>query len=244
RMTQQLEQVEESSRQRLELEKELDRLRTELTQSRNSQTALNRELETARQQADPDYERMEQQIREQVASEYRQRNRDTQSDSRQSLSRAELINELSGMDPMEMAQLMTLQGRYGAFLESLNVDIQRKEIIIDALGNYLNEQNNARRDLMMQARVDGFDRNQLREQMEAVSSPEARHDALSYALTDEELQALDQFEQSQPQNVSFRAMNLPGGDGTAGAVFIGGGDFPPPGPGGRQLREVIITTDQ
>ncbi len=245
RMTQQLEQVEESSRQRLALQNQLDELRSELTESRSRLTALGTELDNARQQVDPDYERVEQEIRQQLAREYAQQNSAPDTRTRAPLSRAQLIDELSGLEPMEMAQLMTLQGRYGEFLESLNVDNQRKEVIIDALNNYLTDQNNARRDIMMQAQADGFDRRQMREQMQVINSPETRRESLSYALTEDELLALEQFEQNQPQNVSFRVGNLQRGDGAASAVFIGDGNYSlEPGQEPREYREVIITNDQ
>ena len=178
---------------------------------RESQTQLSRissletELELAEEMVDPEVVALEQEIRQRVMLEAR-------AETQRTTSRVNLVKELSSLDPMEMAQLMQIQGQYGRFLQSLNVDDERLETITDALMNQISEQNQRRQELL-QARManPSGDMNSIRQQMIEISSPQAQREALSYIFTDEEMEMFDTFQQSQlnqqvPFGVSSRAV--------------------------------------
>ncbi len=191
---------------------------------REGQTQLSRissletELELAEEMIDPEVVALEQEIRQRVMLEAR-------AESQRTTSRVNLVKELSSLDPMEMAQLMQIQGQYGRFLQSLNVDDERLEAITDALMNQISEQNQRRQELL-QARManPSGDMNSIRQQMIEISSPQAQREALSYIFTDEEMEMFDTFQQSQlnqqvPFGVSSRAVIA---DPSNGTVFFSG----------------------
>lgn len=188
--------------------------------SRNQQSriaSLESELALAQEKINPDVAALEQDIRERLVVEVR-------AQAQRSASRLNLVKELSSLEPMEMAQLMTLQGQYGRFLQSLNVDDARLEVITDALMNQIAEQNQRRLEIM-QARGNGtaVDIASVRQQMMEIASPEAQREALSYVFTDEEMALFESFQQSQqgPFGVTTRAIIAdPNGGGSA--VFFGG----------------------
>jgi hypothetical protein len=194
--TQLLTQIEDNSLQRIEAGKTLESLHKALN-SRDSQVAaLERQLEITRQQIDPDYQQIENTIRQQV-----RREQQVQASNLRFDPRINLIRQLSELDPTARGELFALQGQYGDFLQSLDVTDERMDVIINALSNMLAEQNQARMQLLedMQANPQQTNRRDLRQQMAAVSNPEAQLERLAYDLSESELDTFATF-QSQRQN--------------------------------------------
>ena len=211
-----LSQVEEISRNRLDYEKQLAQLSSDLTRSNSQLISLSNQLQAAEDQADPDYAELENTIRARLAAEFSQQN------NAQTGSTTALLRQLSAMDKTEFSTLISMQGRYGEFLNSLNVSDQRMDVIIAALTNMVEQQNSAQQQLMeqqMQVRTDqitelqasGGNRQEIRERLQNINfgqmqqqiaeiySPEAQRDALAFDLTDEELSAFADFQENQQQ---------------------------------------------
>lgn len=213
-----LSQVETNSLRRLDNEKQIQQLQSQLTTTNSQLAALSNQLQQSQDQINPDYQQLEADMRQRLSKEIQQQ----QSASSNTNSRVNLLKQLSSLDPVEMGELMSLQGQFGGFLQSLNVDNERMEVIVDALSNLITEQNQARRELAMEMRSQQQDtsRREVRELMRDVSSPEAQREALSYALTDPELDALAEYQSQQQFN--GRALTTdPRAVGRAG-VFSGG----------------------
>lgn len=217
RLDQMLTQVEDNTRRRLDYERQLEDLQRQLLQASNRVQNLGSELAQAQEQIDPDYAQVEQRIRRQVSAEYAQRTRSEASD----LSPAALINQLTSVSPEERMAIMAVQGQYGDFLNSLNVNSQRREVIAEALVNMTVELNQKRMDLATRQ----LEPREMRQQMVALNSPQSVRDSLAYTLTDDELARLETFQQNQP-NV------MVGTAGAGGNVFMFRGDR----PGGRGRR--------
>ena len=195
----------------------INELRRDLRASENRIAGLENELTNAREQIDPDVANLEQRIRERVTLEMQQV-------QPQSLSRTELVKQLNSLDPMELGQLMSLQGIYGGFLQQLNVDEDRMEVLIDGLGNIMEEQNQRRFEIINQMRNNPDGIENFRQDMLAVNGPDAQRDALSFLLTEEEMRIYDEFQEERQQNgvftsQSFTLSNTP----SNGAVFINSG---------------------
>lgn len=200
-----LAQIENNSLQNIESARTLRSLQSELSARDNRLAALDRELESLQEQVDPDYQQIEARIRQQLSREMQMNDRPSSIDPSVSI-----LRQLSQLDPMEMAEIISLNGQYGAFIQGLNVDEDREEVIINALRRLIADQNQVRSNLIqeLQTNPGAASREELRQQMLALSSPETQREALSYELTESELDAFDEF-QRQRQN-SF-------------ATFIGGG---------------------
>lgn len=203
RLAQMLQQVEENTLRRLDDEKQIDALRNELLLANSRSTTLGEQLEAVRQQVDPDFAAMEEQIRSRVTREVQ---RQLQSDQDQPSS-ASLISQLSALSMEERVALMAVQAQYGGFLDSLNVDRQRKEVIAEALMNLTREQNQARIDLASQQ----LPPQEIRRQMAAINNPAAVQESLAYALTEAEIAQLLAWQQANPTNVAFGATGAAGG---------------------------------
>ena len=216
-----LQEIEQGSLKRLNSEKEIARLQSEVTVLESGLMSVTSQLDSAQQQVAPEYEALERQIRRQVRSELQ--NQETQSVAS---SNTRLIRELAALDPAELGELMALQGQYGGFLQSLDVNDERMDVIVGALSNLVAEQDQARMDLMRQMQDPSFNRRDIRGQLEALNNPASQLESLSFVLTEEELALFSAFQatqQSQPQ--IFRSFSTnPGGVGppTGGAVFING----------------------
>ena len=226
-----LDEVEASSLRRLEAEKELEQMRSSLAEVRSQITSVNNRLEEAQEQINPEYDAIEQRIRREIRAELQ-----TQRPQQTSTSKTSLLRELSRLDPAEMGNLMTMQSMYGGFLQSLNVDDARLEIIVDGLSNMIAEQNQARMDLMLELQRENADPSQFRERMQAINDPATQAEALSFVLTDEEMALFKQFQANQPQQGFTRTLIqsttgagpglvTPGGSATG--VFLA---VPPSGP--------------
>lgn len=214
-----LETVDE---QRVQYETELNRLRRELGSANSRANNLASELEIAQAQIDPEIALLEQQIREQLMVELQ----GSQQSNSQSLSRADLFKQLNTLEPDELGTLMAMQSLYGDFLRELDVDDQRMDAIIDGLNNIIAERNQLRMDAIEELRQNpGRSQAQaLRQQMLAMSSPDAQLEALSYLLSDEELELYQQVREQQLENGTLRTQTFAIREGVrAGqAGFIGG----------------------
>jgi len=189
-------ELESQGSHQVDYETQINELRRDLQASENRIAGLENELASAREQIDPDAVSLEQRIRERVALEMRQV-------QPQSLSRTELVKQLNSLDPMELGQLMSLQGIYGGFLQRLNVDEDRMEVLIDGLGNIMEEQNQRRFEIINQMTNNPDGVQNFRQDMLAVNGPDAQRNALSFLLTDDEMQVYDEFQEERRQNGAF-----------------------------------------
>lgn len=216
-----LGEVENTSLRRIDAEKQLTELRNSFAELRNQLTSVNDNLQVAQERINPEYEAMEQRIRREVRSELQ-----AQRPVAVANSKSDLLRQLAQLDPVEASELMTLQSMYGGFLQALDVDDTRLDVIVDGLSNMIADQNQARMDLMLQMQQDTANSNprQIRQQMQAINSPETQAEALSYVLTDDEMDLFNQFQASQPQPAILRSV-ISGTDGsgttTESRVFIG-----------------------
>lgn len=212
-------ELESQSTAQVDYETQLNELRRNLANSQNRIDFLQTELVTAQEQINPEIANLEQQIRERVILEIQQ-------SPAQILSRTELVKQLNDLDPQELGQLMSLQGTYGGFLQRLNVDERRMEVLIDGLGNILDEQNQQRLAVIGEIRNNPDRVDELREQLIAMNTAEAQRDALSFLLSDEELAVYDDFREEQQQNgfLQTQAKTLSSGAANSSMIFSGTGN--------------------
>ena len=204
-----MSQVEDNSRLRLSFENRLGELESELTTLSSQLISTARELELAQKQVNPEYLQLEREIRQRITSELQ-----TQSEERNPASRLSLLTALSAMEATELAQLLSLQGQFGGFLQNLDVSDERKEIIMTALSNLIADQNQTRMDLMLEMRTQQLGRGEMRREMQTLNSPEAQLEALSFDLTEDELTALAEFQNTRTsQRGASRAFNFQSGAG-------------------------------
>ena len=203
-----LAQVEDNTRRRLDYEKQIADLRSQLLLANNKVQNLDAELNQTKELIDPDYQQMEQQMRQRISAEFQRQAAREQN----SPSAASLITELSNVSMDERMAIMAVQGQYSEFLNSLNVNTQRKEVIAQALVNMTMELNSKRMDLATQQ----LEPRELRQQMVALSSPQAVRESLAYELTEEELAQFETYQHTQP-NITIGALGA--GPGT-GNVFM------------------------
>lgn len=206
--------------QQVRYETDLNMLRRELANSESQINTLQNDLEEARAQIDPDIVQLEQQIRDRVIVEMQQ-------SSQQSLSRVDLVKQLNTLQPEELGELMTMQSMYGGFLNELDVDDERMAVLVDGLSNIISEQNQARMDALEELRNSPEQRNPraLRQRMMAIDSPEARLEALSYLLSEEEMDLYQEYTEQQLQNGTLQTQTFAIRQGTQPAGrdgFIGG----------------------
>lgn len=216
-----LGEVENTSLRRIDAEKQLTELRNSFAELRSQLSSVNDNSQVAQERINPEYEAMEQRIRREIRSELQ-----AQRPVAVANSKSDLLRQLAQLDPVEASELMTLQSMYGGFLQALDVDDTRLDVIVDGLSNMIADQNQARMDLMLQMQQDTANSNprQIRQQMQAINSPETQAEALSYVLTDDEMDLFNQFQASQPQPAILRSV-ISGTDGsgttTESRVFIG-----------------------
>ena len=177
-------ELDSTAQERVDYESRLAEMGRELVSAQEAMRGLNDELELAREQINPDVYLMEQEIRERVIREVVQ-------EAERTPSRYEISEQLSRLDPEEMRQVMSMQGRYGEFLSALDVSEGRKEVIVDALINMMTDQDQQRRELIAQNAGNQQGRRELRREMLAISSPDAQVEALSYVLDDNEMAAFE-----------------------------------------------------
>jgi len=214
-----MSQVEDIRMNRINFEKEIEQLQSDLALSKSQLTSLSNQLQSALEKVDPDYAQIENDIRDRVAAEF------AQPSNYQPQSSVALVRQLSEMDESEFSTLIAMQGRFGPFLSSLNVSDQRLDVIIGALTNLVEQQNQSQQQLMeqsMQLRSDqiaevqasGGNRREVRERLRSVDfgnlqqqmadiySPDAQREALAFDLTDSELEALARFQEDQQSDFS------------------------------------------
>ena len=214
-----MSQVEDNSRLRLSFENRLGELESELATLGSQLISTARELELAQKQVNPEYLQLEREIRQRITSELQ-----IQSEERNPASRLSLLTILSALEPTELGQLLSLQGQFGGFLQNLDVSEERKEIIMTALSNLIADQTRTRMDLMSEMRNQQLDRGEMRREMQALSSPEAQREALSFDLTEDELAALAEFQNTRAsQGGAGRAFNFQSGAGIGRSIplYIG-----------------------
>lgn len=216
-ISQLLSDIESNSIRNIQTDKQLQALQSDLRNSELRIAALSGQLDLAQQKVDPDYEQVETRLREQLSRELQASDLSSTADPI-----VTVLQQLSELDPMVMGEIMALNAEYGDFLKSLNVSEERKEIIINALHNMIATRNQAMSEIVMemQNNPDDGNRRDLRQQMQALHDPQAQREALSYELTDSELDALTQF-QEQRQGATFSMST--GAGVSVSPAFIGGG---------------------
>lgn len=210
-----LSRAEANSMQRLEQEREIAQLRSELNTLSSHLTVVSNQLAIAEQRSDPDYAELEREIRRQVQIEY-----DSYQSNQQLNQRVGLIQQIAQLQPMELSQVMAMHGQFGSFLQALDVSDERLEIIIDALSNEIDKQNQARQEIMQAAQNQEIDRREMRAQLRSVMNSDAMIESLAYALTDNELDLLQETRAAQRSQSRYGTFSFGGND----AVFINQGD--------------------
>ena len=200
-----LTQIEKNSLKNSESAKTLRSLQDELKNRESQLAALSRQLKTAQQQIDPDYQRIEFRIRQQLTNEIQASNNTPNLDPR-----IAVLKQLSQLDPMIMGEIMALNAQYGEYIKGLNVSEEREEVIINALHNMIADQNQARGELMLEMQTaDPLlpTRAELFNQMRAISDPNSQLEVLAYDLTASELDAFAEFqEQPHPKSSQLDPM--------------------------------------
>ncbi len=210
-----LSQAESNSMERLQQEREISELRSELNTLNSQLTAVSAQLEVVEQQADPDYAQLEREIRRQVRAEY-----ELDENNQQLNQRVDLIQQIASLQPMELSQVMAIQGQFGSFLQALDVNEERMEIIIGALSNEIDKQNRARQEIMQAAQNQEIDRREMRTQLREVMNPDTMLESLAYDLSDDELELLRETRAARRNQSAYGTFSFGGGD----AVFIYEGD--------------------
>ena len=196
-------------------------LQDELKNRESQLAALSRQLVTTQQQIDPDYQQVESNIRQQLTSEIQASNNTPNLDPR-----IAVFKQLSELDPIVMGEIMVLNAQYGKYIKGLNVSKEREEVIINALHNMIADQNQARGELMLKMQTaDPLlpTRDDLFNQMRAISDPNSQLEVLAYDLTASELDAFAEFqEQRQNTSVSFGPIGGTSGVWVEGEAFFEG----------------------
>lgn len=211
-----LTRIEENSLQNLEHTETLQSLQSDIKNRDKQIAALHRQLATAQQQVDPNYQEIETRIRQQLSQETQANNSATHSDPKLSM-----LLQLSELDPVEVGEIIAVNAQFGEFINSLSVSEERKEVIINALQNLIADQNQLRMEVMQEMRANPqiADRGEIFQKMRAITSPEAQLDALSYDLTESELSAFSDFQEQRP---SYLQSGRPMSGFSSGAVFSSG----------------------
>ena len=213
--------IENNSLKNSESATTLRSLQDELKNRESQLAALSRQLVTTQQQIDPDYQQVESNIRQQLTSEIQASNNTPNLDPR-----IAVFKQLSELDPMVMGEIMALNAQYGKYIKGLNVSKEREEVIINALHNMIADQNQARGELMLEMQTaDPLlpTRDDLFNQMRAISDPNSRLEVLAYDLTASELDAFAEFqEQRQNTSVSFGPIGGTSGVWVEGEAFFEG----------------------
>ena len=215
-----LSEVEAGSHRRLDLLDQLESLRSERNVLDSQLISVNDQLAKVQQQANPDYQRMEEVIRRQLSYEYQEQERQLSTID----PRVNLLQQLSSLDPLELGEVMSVHGQFGNFLRALDVDDARREVIVSALTDRVAEQNQARQELMMEMREGAVGRRALRSGMQEIVNPQAQIERLSQTLTEDELQIYQQVLSTQ-QNKQNAVVDFTINSSTdTGAVFFGGNE--------------------
>ena len=201
--------------QRISYESQITGLNRELSASRDTAAALNKELALAQEQISPDLSRIEQQIRQRVIREVeRQQQNDLP-------TRTRLLQQLASLEREELAEIMSLQSIYGGFLQALDVSDERMEEIVDALTSQIAENNRARREIIEENVGNPEGRRSIRRELFALDSPSAQREAVSYFLDETELAVFDSFQEERQQQRQMSRTGFFGSPGSrAGTVMF------------------------
>ena len=210
--------IENNSLKNSESATTLRSLQDELKNRESQLAALSRQLVTTQQQIDPDYQQVESNIRQQLTSEIQASNNTPNLDPR-----IAVFKQLSELDPIVMGEIMALNEEY---IKELNISEEREEVIINALHSMIADQNQARGELMLEMQTaDPLlpTRDDLFNQMRAISDPNSQLEVLAYDLTASELDAFAEFqEQRQNTSVSFGPIGGTSGVWVEGEAFFEG----------------------
>jgi len=234
-----LTQIENNSLRNIEADKALSALQSELNNRDNQLASLSRELDTAEQNIDPDYQKIESRIRQQLTREIQANNDASMLDPR-----IATLNQLNELDPEVLGEILSLNAQFGGFLRELNVSDERKEVVINALHNLIVEQNQARSEIILGLQNDpqAGNRGELRRQMREISEPSAQQEALAYDLTESELDAFARYqEQMQNSSVTFRGVGGISGTSTGpvgGPIIFSSGAIQG-GRGGSRAVQIL-----
>ncbi len=225
-------ELERNGDTQVQYETEINRLNRQINNQQAAISRLEEELDTALDQIDPDITLLEQQIRERILVEVQSQ------PEVQQLSRLELVKELTSLDPLEMAQLMSLQSQYGGFLQSLDVDDERLEVIADALLNQITELNQRRMEIF-QARTSGNPVNiqEIQRIMQEINSPESQRESLSYVFTADEMAAFERYQETLPPQGGLSSATFIGSP--SGDVIQAGGSLGVSIPGSQNRSATI-----
>tara|TARA_B100000315_G_scaffold72490_1_gene66046 strand:+ start:274 stop:1128 length:855 start_codon:yes stop_codon:yes gene_type:complete len=219
-----LAQVETGSRQRVALQNQLDDLLSERNTLNSQLTSVEDQLDEVEQQLNPDYQQIESEIRQQISYELQQ-----QEIERNNIDpRVKLLQELIALDPLELGEIMSVNGQFGRFLQALDVDDQRMEVIVTALTDVVADQNLARQELMQQMREGEVGRREMRSEIREIMSPRAQYETLVQTLTDNELLVFRQaLSEQREQTNAIRDFTLNTGDSTSSTIYFEGGGRSP-----------------
>jgi len=217
-----LGELGQQTRQRLADENRVTELTEQIAGSQAQIRVLSQQLAEVRERIDPAVEQMEVRLRERLDVEYQQRLADATAELMDHPPNiASIVFQLGNLSTEERVALMSVQSQYGSFLDSLDVNAERKERITQALLELNLSQTQVRRDLTTQ----GLEPRELARQMMALVSQEAIRDTLAYDLTDEELAAFDTFQEQRQATLVTGAVGSGGvymirGEGTSAANII------------------------
>lgn len=179
---------------------QIEVLKKEIQLSISKNVLLEAQSLALQDQIDPDYKALENNLRRSIAAEYEQAAQHSDNSRTPKLA---LLRELTALEPQEFGELMTLNAQYAPFLNSLNVDDYRLEIIVSALSDMMRQQGQARQELVMQIQTEAFSQSanggpfsvgaEFEQKMRDINSNESQLEALSYSLTDEELSVYSEF---------------------------------------------------
>jgi len=219
--------------QRISYESQITGLNRELSASRDTAAALNKELALAQEQINPDLSRVEQQIRQRVIREV-----ERQQQQNDLPTRTRLLQQLASLEREELAEIMSLQSFYGGFLQALDVSDERMEEIVDALTSQIAENNRARREIIEENAGNPEGRRSIRRELFALNSPLAQREAVSYFLDETELAVFDSFQEERQQQRQMSRTGLFGSPGSrAGTVMFNEGITA--GPDGQIETRII-----
>ena len=226
--------------QRISYESQIAGLNRELSASRDTAAALNKELALAQEQVSPDLSRVEQQIRQRVIREV-----ERQQQQNDLPTRTRLLQQLASLEREELAEIMSLQSIYGGFLQALDVSDERMEEIVDALTSQIAENNRARREIIEENVGNPEGRRSIRRELFALNSPLAQREAVSYFLDETELAVFDSFQEERQQQRQMSRSGFFGSPGSrAGTVMFN--ESVTTGPDGQietQIIELVVPDD-
>lgn len=192
-VSQLLSETETNSLARLDYEKQIGSLQSEVNTLSSQLTSVSNQLQMAQQESEsPDIRALEQEIRQQLVEEFQQ-----QDNVANAGSRTGLVKQLAAMDATERSELMSMQNRYGDFLGSLDVSDQRMDVIIGALGNVIATENAARMEVLQQVQAGQVDLAEVRDKMLGIHDQDNMLNELSYVLTEQELAAFSDYQDTQ-----------------------------------------------